>query len=39
MRGATAPGLDISRADLLRVLEQASLIAPPRGLGVVIFDP
>jgi hypothetical protein len=38
MRGATAMGLDIARADLLRALEQAADAAPPRGLWAVIYE-
>jgi hypothetical protein len=39
MRGATAMGLDISRAEFLQALEQAGTHAPSRGLGVVVYDP
>jgi hypothetical protein len=39
MRGATAMGLDISRADFLKALDLASLHSALRGLGVVIYDP
>jgi hypothetical protein len=39
MRGATAMGLDITRADLLRALVQAGTHAPSQGLGVVVYDP
>jgi hypothetical protein len=38
MRASTAMGLDVSRADLLRALELASVHATLQGLGAVIFD-
>lgn len=39
MRLPTAMGLDIARADFLRALERTCAIAPPDGLGVVVYDP
>jgi len=41
-RGMTTPttmGLDLTRAQLLEALRRGAALAPPTGLGAVIFDP